>query len=640
MAFSIGYVVSEMNVWSPTRFGQNVHCGGWGVYGLQESLRHLGVSAEALDDRAIDGESDLSRFKLLILPDMPIVTARRRERLEGFVRNGGVALVDGIFGLFRDASLTPWRQERTGYVDELFGFEVKANQVADKFDASEPIIAGFIRHEYMGAPVFRGLPRELPAFGRTRVVNAAAGGSPIGQFSAAALKGAIGQELDGAFLTFKRFGQGMAVYLAARLFRSVGLLLSSFTDLTYWVSRTEYFPSADSSGGVHGWEHSAFCRALRQAGLGDFSLVEYLDRLLSNILEWIDAETGSCTPRVWFYPEGRELAFTLTWDVDHATEGKTWFFDEWRELLRELGVASRSTWLFEAHSGNMDDYPHTSLSEYRITDEPIREVARELRSEGYEVDLHHCHFEGDVIADEVRRFEQALGWKPHGTRGHYLVDSPAMLKAIEDAGLLWDSSWFNHQEIASMSGVYHPYHPFDPDRKEAMNILELPAFFTDGMQWWDMYGLAPPLGYEALAERMERMRWVNGVWVTGFHSNYAPRRADNLNFIITLAKDKNAWIVPAGELADWWRLRETMRLGIERKRDTQVVTVKTEEGTRAFPGVTITLNGLPPRDTQVKLNGKPAQATFRESPCQWPRHFVRLDDGKPEQVIELDVASG
>jgi hypothetical protein len=607
MAVSIGYVVSEMNVCSPTRFGQNIHSGGWGVYGLQEALRHLGVSAVAVNDREIDGDSDLGHLRLLILPDMPIISARRRERLEAFVRNGGVVLADGIFGLHRDESLSPWAKEPTGYVDELFGFEIQANQVVANFDADEPLVSGFIRHEYTGEAVFHGLPRELAAFGRTRVVSAAAGGSAMGQFSATPMIRTAGQNLDGAFLTFKRSGKGMAVYVSPRLFRTVGLLLSSFTDPTYWVSRTEYYPSADSSGGIHGWEHSAFCRALRQADLGDFSLAEYLDRLISNILEWIDAEAGACTPRVWLYPEGRELAFTLTYDVDNAEKGKSWFFDEWRELEMELGIASRSTWLFEAHSGNVADYPHTSLSRYRITDEPIRQAALELRSHGY---------------------------------GHYLVDAPTMMKSMEEAGLLWDSSWFNHQELATMCGVYHPFHPFDPEQKRPLDILALPAFFTDGMQLSDMYGLAPPLGYEALAERMERMRWLNGVWVTGLHPEYLPRSADLLRFIVTLARQKDAWSVPAGELTDWWRLRETMRLETERKGDTQVVTVRTEEGAQLFPGVTITLNGLPPGDAEVRLNGKAVQATFRESPCQCPRHFVRLDDGKPEQVIEFDLASG
>ena len=63
MAVSIGYVVSEMNVCSPTHFGENLHSGGWGVYGLQEALRHLGVSAAAVDDREIDGGSDLGMLQ-------------------------------------------------------------------------------------------------------------------------------------------------------------------------------------------------------------------------------------------------------------------------------------------------------------------------------------------------------------------------------------------------------------------------------------------------------------------------------------------------------------------------------------------------------------------------------------------------
>lgn len=56
--------------------------------------------------------------------------------------------------------------------------------------------------------------------------------------------------------------------------------------------------------------------------------------------------------------------------------------------------------------------------------------------------------------------------------------------------------------------------------------------------------------------------------------------------------------------------------------------------------MTVALNGLPPGDAEVKLNGKPAQATFRESPCHWPRHFVPVEDGKAEHVIECELAGG
>lgn len=85
------------------------------------------------------------------------------------------------------------------------------------------------------------------------------------------------------------------------------------------------------------------------------------------------------------------------------------------------------------------------------------------------------------------------------------------------------------------------------------------------------------------------------------------------------------------------RLGENVHLGTERAGDAQVVTVKAGEGVQAFPGVTVTLNGLPPGDAQVRLNGRPVQAAFRESACQWPRHFVRLEDGEAEQVIEFDL---
>ncbi|MBU4274179.1 MAG: hypothetical protein KKG09_06190 [Verrucomicrobia bacterium] len=539
---------SEQNL-SHKVLGDDLRWGTWGFYGAQETLRQLGITFSILGDSEIsDGQT--GGCELIVCPDVPLVTPRQRQTMESFLNAGGKILSDGSFSLYRDARLTPYPDD-----DDLLGIAVRARQINPYHDSEEPNFSGHIVQEYDQGPIFKGLPRILPTFGRTRILAAGTAAQARGAFHGSFFKGTSGEPLVGAACVLHGHGTGLSLCVSPRIFRTVGLLLSSQTSSNLWISRTEYFPSADNTGGIHSWEHNAICRALRAAGWGGFPLGAYYQRLILNLIDFLCPDL----PRVDFYPDGRKWALAITYDVDHASEN-TWFFDRWREINGALGVRSHASWLFEAHLQDASVYPHPSLAEYDIADPRIKSEIGRLKEEGYEVGLHHCHWDRDIIAREANRFKEAVGFAPQGTRGHYIIDAPSMLESLQAAGLQWDASWFNHQELATMAGVYHPVHPLDCGRQEPLSILELPTFYTEGMQTWDMYGLHPPITNERLAASMELLKGLGGLWVVAFHQNLLPISEDIYRYFVSKAREHQAWMVTGEELTRWWLAREHIRI--------------------------------------------------------------------------------
>lgn len=572
---------SEQNLTHP-RLGNNLQWGAWGFYGAQEILRQLGVTFDVVEDGQIDD------YELLICPDIPLVTQEQRKRLEDFVKAGGKILTDGTFSLYQDARLTPYPDD-----DDLLGIHTQANQVNPYHDSGEPNYSGHIIHAYDQGPVFEGLPCLLPAFGRTRILIAQSGAQARGTFEGILFKGTAGNQLQGSACILKEHGRGLSLCVSARIFRTIGLLLSSQTSPDLWVSRTEYFPSADNTGGVHGWEHNAICRTLRATGWGDFPLGAYYQRFVLNLINFLCPNL----PRVSFYPDGKRWVLVITYDVDHANES-CWYFDRWRELNRELGIHPDASWLFQAHLKDTSVYPHPSLSGYDIDDPEIKSVIAQLKEDGYEIGLHHCDWDGETIRQEYARFKDATGFAPLGTRGHYLVDSPDMMESLESAGLVWDGSWFNHQELATMSGVYHPVHPLNCRTQEALSILELSSLFTEGMQTWDMYGLHPPITNERLAATMEMLKELGGIWVPGIHQRLLPISEGIYRYLITKAKEHQAWITTGEKLTQWWLAREHIRI---EQSGEDTLTVRYDGPAELLPytkGATLILPG---RVSPIKL---------------------------------------
>ena len=658
---NIAVVRSAANIEHPGRPGHNAHWGGWGFYAAEQAMEILGVSVSFLTDDDLADAGRLGRHRVVVCPEMPIVSPRQREAIGRYVQAGGVFITDGAFSLYKDEALGPWWRERTGYRDELLGIEVVGSQVSEHFDAGEPAIVGVITHPLEEELLLRRIPWRLPVFGRTLIVRPAPGARGIGAFEARRLPDFEGDETTGSLCVVRNLEKGLTIYLAPRVFRTLGLLLSGSSSPDNWVSRTEFYPSADATGGIHAyWEHNAIYQALRAGGWAGIPIAEYYLRLVANLLDLADAHTGIPTARVWFWPDAKPFAYVPTFHVDQVGDRTRWYkrhrtarddllpiFQKCVALDKELGLYPNVTYFFEARPEAVPTYPNArALANYRIEDEGIRECIAMLRGEGYEVGLHNCHWAARELAEEVRLFREAVGEVPSGTCGHYVVGGPQTPRWLQEMGVKWDASFITQQGFETVNGLYHPMRPFDAAAKCSLEIVEVPCFYTEWMQRSLGYGgLMPPLTFERLAGAVEMIRMLGGVWLSGFHAGGAYANALGFEeklyrFIATACARKGALIATGGKVAAWWTARRHVRAAsaLDGERLTLGVAHDGSSEAGALRGVTVAARLPAGTEVQaVTVDGSPWQKfrVEREESCA--RVLVALDHLGDGRQVEIEL---
>ena len=97
------------------------------------AIRELGLQFGYITDRMLRlGESDPTRYRVLVLPQAEAIGPAEAEVLTRFVRDGGTLIADVRPGLY-DAHCSA---REAGALDLLFGVERTANQEADTVDAN------------------------------------------------------------------------------------------------------------------------------------------------------------------------------------------------------------------------------------------------------------------------------------------------------------------------------------------------------------------------------------------------------------------------------------------------------------------------------------------------------------------------
>ena len=140
----------------------------------------------------VEGKADLSRFRLIVLPESLALSAAEVEALKTFVHAGGVLVADGRVGRFHFNC----RQAERGLLDDLFGLRSEGEVTLETGPA--------VRVEEVGEDAWHGIARRRPGF---RALDRTLALAPNGGAEAAALAG------DAPALVRRRYGSGWAVYL-------------------------------------------------------------------------------------------------------------------------------------------------------------------------------------------------------------------------------------------------------------------------------------------------------------------------------------------------------------------------------------------------------------------------------------------
>lgn len=124
---------------------------------------------------------------------------------------------------------------------------------------------------------------------------------------------------------------------------------------------------------------------------------------------------------------------------------------------------------------------HRRDPNYALSDLPLRQVAKR----GFPVELHASYLsllENRNLTQEVRALGDKIHKKPLGNRQHWLRfgDQRLLFQAVEEAGLLFDSSSGFADTVGFRNGACFAFPPYDFKEERAHNFLEIPLAIMDG----------------------------------------------------------------------------------------------------------------------------------------------------------------
>jgi hypothetical protein len=117
-------------------------------------------------------------------------------------------------------------------------------------------------------------------------------------------------------------------------------------------------------------------------------------------------------------------------------------------------------------------------------DDEIMKVVEMIRKNGFSIGFHPGYYtynNEELFLEEKRKFEEIFKIDRYGGRQHYLrFKVPRTWYIWANAGLSYDSSLGYPDHEGFRCGTCHPYKPFDFERDQEINIVEIPLIAMDG----------------------------------------------------------------------------------------------------------------------------------------------------------------
>jgi peptidoglycan/xylan/chitin deacetylase (PgdA/CDA1 family) len=288
------------------------------------------------------------------------------------------------------------------------------------------------------------------------------------------------------------------------------------------------------------------------------------------------------------YPEGKRFAVCLSHDIDFlyeapetklikaiqsfvardmrqswshlrqmpATRIPFWNFDAITSLEERYGA--RSTFYFLAQDKSiLQKEGDGSDFSYQIDD--VKLEMRELDAGGWGIGLHgglDCHTGMDQLRQEKELLERTLGKRIIGYRGHFLkFKVPDTWKNLESAGFEYDSTLYYADCVGFRNGMCHPFHPYDLNTAESIDILELPMAVMD-TSLFEYMRLDEVQAWEMTRSLLDKTRKLGGaVSVLWHNSSMFGERLKFYEKLLKYCNENEAWLTSAEQLNDHWKER-------------------------------------------------------------------------------------
>ena len=316
----------------------------------------------------------------------------------------------------------------------------------------------------------------------------------------------------------------------------------------------------------------------------DLKVNELEVKLLALIRDCYRAE-GLPLVRKWYWPNFSRACCVLTHDVDwlsyspfHRVVYRGKPFSEFLKLVfrylllrKDYGFNIPEIVKIEKSRGVKSTF---FLQTHYNEAEKARQAQRLLKENGFEIGLHgtrNSHKILNMLVEELRSLQEAIGSEIHGVRYHRLKFKPGLTWRIEEeAGLEYDSTFSNNKHFGFKSQICYPYRPVDPLLRRRLNILEIPTAFMD---WTALKRrFTNDACQSVLRKLLDVVGEYNGCFAVNFHNTYLNKETFKeiygaFIWVICEALNTGYWVTTASECSRWWDMRSSTKLELKFEED-------------------------------------------------------------------------
>lgn len=207
-------------------------------------------------------------------------------------------------------------------------------------------------------------------------------------------------------------------------------------------------------------------------------------------------------------------------------------------------------------------YAGADRCRFRGRTRTVREVARELRQEGFDVGLHAGYASATDLDDfryEKAVVEDYIDGDVVSCRQHYLHWDVMVTPRIQsEAGIGVDTTVGFNRNIGFRAGTALPYKLFDLAADEPLDVLEVPLIIQESpLLSSNSLELDLPLAQETIEAFIDRIAETGGVVTLLFHphSLLQPEYFHLYTRALDYARDRGAWVADLRAIRSWWEQR-------------------------------------------------------------------------------------
>lgn len=274
----------------------------------------------------------------------------------------------------------------------------------------------------------------------------------------------------------------------------------------------------------------------------DTSVENILERLL---LACLDGDQIDSVPFIWFWPDGATGAAIMTHDVE-ATAGVN-FVPRLMDLDDEFGIKASFQLVPEQR------YPVSN------------DLLARIRNRDFEINVHGLNHNGNLFSDRTAFLKQARLIRQYvqdfGARGFRSACMYRNADWFEDLGVLYDMSVPNVAHLEPQRGGCCTVFPYFVG-----GVVELPL---TTVQDYSLFHILGDYSINLWKKQVQSILEKHGLISFIVHPDYLlNERALSvyrtlLGYLFELRRERNVWVALPGDVQQWWRERQEMKLVLE-----------------------------------------------------------------------------